>query len=195
MSQNYQRKQVQSDRRKSTTLPIFILEQEENNNNRRLSLCPNNQRRLSTISQLYLPNGNDYHPQQHIPATGIENQQTTFLITTDDNNNDNDNDNDNNLQVERRLSIVPSFYSNSNQYEQDNLNKYKKRILFIIEPIITGILLFPILVLFWETGWNLTLIFLNILNQFAPNLHLDEITQEDLESYTWQSLLFAYLVF
>ncbi|CAF1166083.1 unnamed protein product, partial [Rotaria sordida] len=192
MSQNYHRKQGQSGRRKSTTFPVIIVEQEELDNGRRLSVCPNYQRRLSNVSQLYLPNGSEYHPQERIPPSGLE-HQTTFLLTRDENDNNENNENNEN---ERRLSIIDRYHSTDHQLTIDQYkeNKYKKRILFIIEPILTAFLLFPILVLFWETGWNLILIFLNVLNKFSPNLHLSEITQEDFESYTWESLVYPYLV-
>ncbi|CAM4814282.1 unnamed protein product [Rotaria magnacalcarata] len=191
MTQNYQRKHVQSSRRKSTTFPIFVYEEEQINNNRRLSVCPNFQRRLSTISQLYLPNGNEYHLQERMPPTGLEYQQniiSTIATTTNENENET-------IDGERRLSIITKYSLNNNQINDvDQYEINNKKLLFIIEPMITGLLLFPILVLFWETGWNLSLIFLNVINKFSSDLHLDEFTQEDFESYTWQSLFFSYLV-
>lgn len=197
MSQNYQRKQVQTNRRKSTTFPIFLNEQNEiDDNNRRLSICPSNfQRRLSTVSQLYLPNGNEYLPQQRIPPTGPEYQQT-FILTNEENNYENFDDN------KKRLSIISTYYPKIDQLnieknfedELNNKNKIKNKILFIIEPILTGIIIFPILVLFWETGWNSSLIFLNTINNYSLNLHLDEGTHPDSEFYTWKSLIFTYLI-
>ncbi|CAM4932530.1 unnamed protein product [Rotaria socialis] len=192
MTQNYQRKHVQSSRRKSTTFPIFVYEEEQTDTNRRLSVCPNFQRRLSTISQLYLPNGNEYHLQERIPPTGLEYQQNIISTTTTTNENENENET---IEGERRLSIITKYSSNNNQTNDvDQYEINNKKFLFIIEPMITGLLLFPILVLFWETGWNLNLIFLNVMNKFSSDLHLDEFTQEDFESYTWQSLFFSYLV-
>jgi hypothetical protein len=190
MSQTYRRKQVTTARRQSTTLPVFIREQEEIDPSRRLSVCFNAQRRLSTVSQIYLPHGDEYHPQHHVPPIGPEAPQLLLSTTFDD---------DLTNKEDRRLSIISRIYDPideeiSDEYQEEKLNKITRRILFFIEPIITGLILFPILVLFWECGWNLVLILLNRLNEFDSNLHLDEITQEDFESYTWQSLLFPYLV-
>jgi len=190
MSQTYRRKQVTTGRRQSTTLPVFIREQEEIDPSRRLSVCFNAQRRLSTVSQIYLPHGNEYHPQHHVPPIGPEAPQIFLSTTFHD---------DLTTKEDRRLSIISRVYDQideeiSDEYQEETLNKITRRILFLIEPILTGLILFPILVLFWECGWNLVLILLNRLNEFDSNLHLDEITQEEFDSYTWQSLLFPYLV-
>jgi hypothetical protein len=189
MSQHYQRRQVSINRRKSTTAPVFIREQQEINNGHLLSTSFNVQRRLSTVSQIYLPHGLDYHPQSHVPPSGPEAQRTIFLPRFDD---------DQTTGEQRRLSVISRIYQpiedeNFDQYEEKSITT-KQKILFILEPIISGLILFPILVLFWECGWNLILIFLNRLNEFPANLHLDETTQEAFESYTWQSLIFPYLV-
>jgi hypothetical protein len=190
MSQHYRRKHVTNARRKSTTLPVFIREQEEIDHGRRLSACINAQRRLSTVSQIYLPHGSEYHPQNHVPPTGPESHQP-FILTTIDN--------DQTTGEERRLSIISQIYQPVGEEIDDptaegNLNEKTRKILFFIEPIISGLLLFPILVLFWECGWNLILILLNRLNEFEPNLHLEEIDVDDFVSYTWQSLVFPYLI-
>jgi len=189
MSQHYQRRQAPTNQRKSITAPVFIREQDEIDNDRLLSTSFNAQRRLSTVSQIYLPNGLDYHPQSHVPPSGVEAQRSIFLPLFDDNQTTGE---------QRRLSVISRIYQ---PIEDENLDKYqepsitiKQKILFILEPIISGLIIFPMLVLFWECGWNLTLIFLNRLNQFPANLHLEEATQEAFESYTWQSLVFPYLV-
>ncbi|CAF0768010.1 unnamed protein product [Adineta ricciae] len=192
MSQNYQRRQVLSTRRQSTSLPVFLRDSDEVNLERRLSTCVNVQRRLSTVSQLYVPHGTEYHPQEHVPPTGPEAHQP-FLVTSVD---------DEYASGGRRLSIIshrfepiPEDTSESiAESELGKLSKFHRNVLFICEPLISGLIIFPILVLFWECGWNLVLILLNILNGFHVNLHLDEMTQEDFESYTWQSLLGPYLI-
>ncbi|UJR11052.1 hypothetical protein I4U23_015236 [Adineta vaga] len=191
MSQNYQRRQVSSGRRQSTSLPVFLRDSDELNLERRLSTCINFQRRLSTVSQLYLPNGTDYHPQAHVPPTGPEAQQP-FLVTSIENDTSDG----------RRLSIISHRFQPIDEETTDSikeshiekLDKHQRKALFISEPLISSLIIFPILVLFWECGWNLILIFLNRLNEFDANLHLDEMTQEDFESYTYQSLLFPYLI-
>jgi len=193
MSQYYHRHQVAANRRKSTAASVFAREQEEIDNSRRVSIsinALNAQRRSSTVSQLYLPNGLDYHPQDYVPPAGLEAPQPFLLSEVED---------DQTIEEPRRVSVVSRIYQqfgedSSDQSEEKELSKAKRTILFMLEPIISGLILFPILVLFWECGWNLILIFLNRLNGFPSNLHLDEITQEDFESYTWQSLLFPYLV-
>ena len=190
MSKNYRRRQVTNVRRKSTTLPVFIREQEEIDHGRRLSACVNVQRRLSTVSQIYLPHGSEYHPQEHVPPTGPESQQPFILTTIED---------DQAVGEQRRLSIISQIYQPIDeevydQKEEGKLNERARKILFFLEPIITGLILFPILVLFWECGWNLILILLNRLNEFDPTLHLNEATEADFDSYTWQSLVFPYLI-
>lgn len=192
MSQNYHRKHVQTGRRKSTTYPIYICEQEEIENGRRLSVCPNFQRRLSTISQLYLPNGDEYHVQQRIPPTGLEYQQNliTEPIKTDENLYDE------NHEDHRRLSIITKSSSNLNNNDDINQSENKildKKYLFIMEPILTGLIIFPILVLFWEAGWNLVLIYLNVINGYNSSLHITEFAQED-QHYSSQSLIYPYLI-
>jgi hypothetical protein len=189
MAKNYRRKQVSNDRRKSTTLPVFVREQEIDDA-RSLSASINFQRRLSTVSQLYLPHGNEYHPQEHVPPTGPEAQQPIFLPAFED---------DQTIGDQRRLSIISRIYEPSDgkisdEYEEKKSNKKTRKILYIIEPIISGLMLFPILVLFYECGWNLTLIFLNHFNGFPANLYLSEIEQEDAGPYTWQTLVFPYLI-
>ncbi|CAF1462253.1 unnamed protein product [Adineta steineri] len=192
MSRNYVRRQISSGRRKSTTLPVFLHEQEEIQNARRLSTCASLQRRLSTISQTVLPHGDEYHPQQHVPPSGPEAPQSILVRSTDD---------DNNVFPSRRLSTISQkfnaldeSFTSSEEHKQEKLNKFHRKFLFIIEPILSGMFIFPILVLFWECGWNLILILLNRLNGFPSNLHLDEITQEDFESYTFLSLFIPYLI-
>ncbi|CAF1159813.1 unnamed protein product [Rotaria sordida] len=100
MSQNYFRRQVTSNRRKSTTLPVF-LQGDENINNRRLSIYLNGQHRLYTLSQIFLPHGGGYHAQEHLLSTSSESHQSFVLMTVED---------DRNGEGERRLSIICGLY-------------------------------------------------------------------------------------
>lgn len=176
----------------------------ELNSKSRPSICFNSQRRLSTISQLCLPHGDAYHPQKHQPATGIENQTTLIHpIRFVDEIND-DADRDRNRNRNRRLSVVSQLYQKIDETSsivEENLSKTRfelksreKKFLFIFEPILSGFLIFPLLVLYWECGWNLFLILLNILNGFSSHLHLDEITQEEFESYSFLSMFVPYFI-
>jgi hypothetical protein len=192
MSNHYRRNQSITKRRKSTAFPVFAREQEDADNASRLSGSINSHRRYSTISQLYLPNGLDYHPQPHVPPSGPEAPQAIFIPNIED---------DETTGSRRRVSVISQVYRQAEEElgeeeeeEEKKLTKKSRIILFILEPILSGLILFPILVLFWECGWNLVLIFLNHLNEFPSNLHLEEITQEEFDSYTWQSLVFPYLV-
>jgi hypothetical protein len=135
MSQNYQQIQQANVRRQSTIAPVFVVE-EEQNVPRRFTTSANIQRRLSTISQIYLPHGDEYHGQQRIPPAGPEFQQHFLLKRVEDLDN-------------RRLSIISQV---SRPLEEDFVEtkskEHHRRTLFIMEPIITGLILFPIVVLF-----------------------------------------------
>lgn len=57
-----------------------------------------------------------------------------------------------------------------NQNNSDNhlpiISKKFRRILLLAEPIIIGLILFPSIVLFWQSGWNLILIILDLVNKY-----------------------------
>ena len=74
------------------------------------------------------------------------------------------------------------------------MNKKSRKILFFIEPIFGGLILFPIIALFWECGWNLVQIYLNYLNTFPLNYQLDKTIPKNLGIYNWQSLVSPYLI-
>ena len=194
MTQNYQRRQVSSGRRQSTTLPVFLQDLEEHNLGRRLSTTANLQRRLSTVSQLYLPHGDEYHPQAHVPPTGIEAPQS-FLATSV-------SDDGIGIPSGRRLSTISHRFmpvtddaiDAGKESDTGKSSKRQQTLLFAFEPLLSAFVLFPILVLFWECGWNLVLILLNQLNGFNLDLHLYETNQEDFESYTAVSLWIPYLI-
>jgi hypothetical protein len=178
MSQDYLRRQVSLNQRTSTISNVVIRAHDENNNNR-VSGCINAQRQLSAVSQMYLPNGADYYPQDRLPPTGPEAQQPFLLTTIED---------DQNLNGESsRVSIITRAYSSKDEEidEGKQLTKQARRILFIIEPIIGGFIFFPVIALFWQCGWNLIGTILEDLN---------EIPSENSELYSWKILLIPYVI-
>jgi len=66
----------------------------------------------------------------------------------------------------RHLSIIPQVYYPLEEDFVQRKSKEYRRILFIFEPIIIGLILFPIVVLFWQCGWNLVLILLDLANRY-----------------------------
>lgn len=72
--------------------------------------------------------------------------------------------------VHQQSSTSPIFFIEEEKYyplEEDSIQKKTKerrRFLFIVEPIIIGLIIFPIIVLFWQCGWNLVLILLDSVN-------------------------------
>ena len=173
------------NRRKSVVFAVPVGEEEgeenEMRNRRRLSSTLNGQRRYSTVSQLWLPHGSEYHPQDYVPPSGPEAPQTIFLSESQ-------------FDQSRRFSVFHPQQEQEEEEEEIKLGKKTKKVLFLLEPILSGLILFPILVLFWECGWNLVLIMLNVLNGFEANLFLTEIIQEDFQSYSWESLVIPYLI-
>jgi hypothetical protein len=190
MSQDYILRQATSILRTSTIPPVIIRAHEELDNRHRLSSCINSQRQLSTISQIYLPRGSEYYPQEHVPPTGPEAQQPFLLTTFED---------DETTGEQNRFSVITSLYQTTGdetdeEYKGKKLNKKTRRILYIIEPIISGLILFPIIALFWQCGWNLAVLVLTHLSKPKPHFHVNETIQEDSEPYKWQALVFPYLI-
>ncbi|CAF4883435.1 unnamed protein product [Rotaria sp. Silwood1] len=191
MAQNYQQVQQITDRRQSTALPIFFREEHD----RRVSLCINAQHRLSTVSQIYLPNGTEYHPQLLLPPNGLDAPQQLFLTET--------TEQDNETMQRRRISIIPQKYpplqetineEDVPEFNQEPTSQRRRIFLFFAQPIVSSLLVLPILVLFWQCGWNLTLIVLNRLNSFASALHLKKIDLEEYADYSRRSLLIVYTI-
>ncbi|CAF0815605.1 unnamed protein product [Adineta steineri] len=77
-----------------------------------------------------------------------------------------------------RLTQIISIVNNNNK---ENIVKPKGLylLLFIIEPILTSCLLFPILVHFWDCGWNLIVTMLHSLNDYALTHNLDGLDYTD----------------
>ncbi|CAF0872186.1 unnamed protein product [Rotaria sordida] len=87
MTRNYHRIQETSSKRQSNAVPIFTVVQQQNG--RRMSTFINAQHRLSLESQISLPRGAEYRPQQRLPPNGLESQHNILLTnmkTTIENN-------------------------------------------------------------------------------------------------------------
>jgi hypothetical protein len=197
MSQDYLDSQASIIERRSSAPSAILDSHEDSDDDRLANYSAHVQRHLSTVSQMYLPRGHEYYPQERIPPTGPEAQQPFILATL--NNDYVDEDDDENNRVHNRVSILtsvcpPITEETDEEFKGKKLNKKTRRILFIIEPILCGFLLFPMIVLFWQCGWNLNTIFLNYFNQFSTNLTLNEITTDNAVSYEWKLLVFPYLI-
>jgi Fuseless len=159
-------------------------------------------RRLSTVSQMFLPHGNEFHRQEHVPPVGVESidPAVVFMQQMDD---DEGEESGSRVNDDRRLSTISQLYKPMNDEEDEKETRPRGRertLLFIVQPLLTACLLFPIGSLFWQCGWNLVLIFLNVLNRYPLNLHLEDIPLADDEQdeqqrpYSWPSLFVPYLV-
>jgi hypothetical protein len=125
-------------------------------------------RHLSDLSQIRFPFVSEYQPQIHVPPIGPE-AQLPFILTSTEDDETNDHE------------------------EETTPDKTTKRILFFIEPVIGGLILFPIIALFWYCGWNLGLIFSNYLNNFPLNFNINDTIPINYGSYSWPSLVYPYL--
>src|SRR4051812_48261314 len=101
MSQDYFRKHTVIIRRPSEISSGVIRAQEEINNIYPLSTPINLQRRLSTVSQIYVPHGGEYHAQEHVPPIGSESQKPFILTTIED---------DQTTREQRSLSFITQVY-------------------------------------------------------------------------------------
>jgi hypothetical protein len=176
MSQDYLRRQPSIIERIFSVPSVILDSNEDTDDNHRVNDSADAKHHLSTVSQIYLPSGHEYYPQQRVPPTGPEAQQPVILKPVED---------DQYPSERRRSSIVTPLY----RKKGEKLNKKTRRIFFFIEPIIGGLILFPIIALFWESGWNLVHIILNLLNKLPSDFNA-----KDTPSYTWQSLVCPYLI-
>ena len=157
-------------RRQTLTLPSMPVDG-------RLSTFDTGQRRLSIVSQAFIPNTDEYRSQERVPPAGADfkrqlllrpilnpegeqiNQRRLSIISEDfDRLDDEDYDTDTSDGLIHRFAI------------QTKIVRRRRRILFYIEPIVAAMLLLPAVTLFWESGWNLVLILLNILNGYSSML-------------------------
>ncbi|CAF3826985.1 unnamed protein product [Adineta steineri] len=146
---------------------------------RRLSVSSNNHRRFSIISKNF---DNEYSNQQQIQV--IDSELSQPLPNSDG------------ITNRHRLTQIISIVDNNNNEENTVKPKGLYLLLFIIEPILTSCLLFPILVLFWDCGWNLIVTMLNSLNDYALTYNLDGLDYTDYGygDYSPQSLIISYIV-
>ncbi len=146
-------------------------------NGSRLNIPNNSQRRFSIISKNF---DNEYDNQQQIEVINSELSQP--LPDADGHTN------------RRRLTQIISIVDNN----EENVVKPKGRylLLFILEPFLTGCLLFPLLVLFWDCGWNLFVTMLNSFNNYTLTYNLDGLnyTDDGYGDYSPQSLVGSYVV-
>ncbi len=77
MTRNYHRIKETSGRRQPNVILVSTTRQQQNG--RRVSTFINAQRRLSIMSQISLPHGAEYRPQQRLPPNGLESQQNILL--------------------------------------------------------------------------------------------------------------------
>jgi hypothetical protein len=84
--------------------------------------------------------------------------------------------------IEDEQNFIPQVYYPREEDFVQTQTKEHRRILFIVEPIIIGLILFPIIVLFWQCGWNLVLILLDLVNGYP--LHGSGQSSEMEESKT-----------
>ncbi|CAF1183239.1 unnamed protein product [Adineta ricciae] len=143
-----------------------------------ISLPNNNPRRFSVISKQF---DNEELNQQR--AHVIDTEISQPLPSTDRNT------------IRRRLTQIISIVDNQNK-EQTIKPKGSYLILFLLEPILTGCFLFPLLVLFWDCGWNLTVTMLNALNDYASNYNLDglDYSEQGYGEYSPQSLMVTWVI-
>ncbi|CAF3592788.1 unnamed protein product [Rotaria sp. Silwood1] len=178
------------------SIPVFLFE-EGQGLSRHLSMSVNATRRFSTTSQIPLPYGDEYRRQERVPPSSAEFRPRCFSRT--------DNDYDGSIN-ERRLSAV----SDGNIFIEDEtngelnlitLNSLRKKryqrhrqILFIMEPIIVGLFLLPIIVLFWQCGWNLVWILLQTVDHHSSTPDQHTISDENLSHYSIYTLFIPYII-
>jgi len=191
MSQDYLRRKTSIVQRTASISSVVLHPHEESDNNHDAIYPTSVTRRLSNVSQVYIPRGRDYYPQERIPPTGPEAQKPFILTTVED---DPSSREQNGLSIQNSASQLINGDIDHPISQGKRIYKRTRRILFFTEPIIGGVILFPIIALFWESGWNLVTIFLNILNKLPPHFHSKKTIQEDTPTYTWQSLVYPYLI-
>ena len=196
MHRNNPQEQSTNGRRQSLVLPVFPID-ESHPFARQLSATMNVRNRSVSASQSFLLNGNEYRSQERIPPAGADIQRQRIYSRVEE-------------SVEpvnqRRLSIISEVSypldhqeSRSESTINDALirtrsDERRRRILFIVEPIIVGFIILPIVALFWECGWNIVWILLNTINGYPSTSQFDQIPSEELRNYSLQSLLVPYLV-
>ena len=196
MYENQQRTQGVDVRRQSMTLLNSRNDEKEETRSRNGSI--NTQHRPPTSSQIYIPFGDQYKIQARAPPTGVEFQQQFVLKRVEEAAEPID---------QRQLSIISEDYcpiddeenARTDLINEDNMKRKRKtkchrQILFIVEPIFAGLILLPIIALFWDCGWNLVWIFLEELNGNPSTLKLNMINDDKTSNYSVSSLLVPYFI-
>lgn len=149
-----------------------------NNKIRRVSISNNIPRRFSIISKNF---DNEYNDNEE--KVEIINSELSEPLSNKDG-----------ITNRRRLTQIISIVDNDKEIIFKPKGYYL--LLFIIEPIITSCFLFPLLVLFWDCGWNLSVTMLNSLNNYPLTYNLDgeNYTDYDYGNYSPQSLCISYLI-
>lgn len=220
MNENPQRnKRKKSERGKSTTSVVSITElneihrsdQEEkrkednNNDDRRMNghsaLSINIEPRpLSTLREIHLSEPSELDEQVTPRIRSNDRGKSSLKNETHD---EHQNESELQYRPKPRKSFQPqrlSLYYPVNKdarlslAKDENFSDREKKFLFYFEPIISGLILFPILVLFWDCGWNLIPIFLNVLNGYDIEIHLVQINQQDYVNYPLVSLIIPLLI-
>ncbi|UJR10956.1 hypothetical protein I4U23_015141 [Adineta vaga] len=183
-------------RRQTMTLPILPVD-DEHVMTRRLSASGHVQHQLSTVSQIYTPNTDEYRSQERVPPAGADFKRQLVLRPI--------LNSEEQQIIQRRLSVISEDYDTLGEDDieestrEELINRFtiqtehirrRRRILFFIEPIFASILLLPIVALFWECGWNLVLILLNVLNGYSSNVP----SNEDFHGYSLLSLIVSYII-
>jgi hypothetical protein len=189
MSQNTQPRSSVSARGQTLTLPIFPIG-EEHLSTRRLSASVSVRQQYPTITQLNLPYGEEYRSQARVPPAGADFQRQRVYNPVEDSPEP---------VIQRRLSVLSeAFYPVEDEERrpestisetliQTESDKRHRRTLFILEPMIAGLILLPIITLCWECGWNLVWTLLNIINGYPSS-------DGELHPYSLRSLLIPYFI-
>lgn len=139
----------------------------------------NTQRRFSIFANNF---DNEFHHQPHVQI--IDSKISEPYPTSDGSAH------------RRRLTQIISVVEDNKEEEISVKPKGLYLILFILEPIFTGCILFPLLVLFWDAGWNLITTMLNTLNNYPLTYNLDgkNYTDYSYGVYSPESLIVTYII-
>lgn len=189
MRENSQQQSSTTARRQTFTVPSSSTN-EDDRFSRRLSASTSIQTPTSPVSPVSFRLAEEYRSQQRVPPAGADFQRHRLLSRAEDTDE---------VVPQRRLSVISeAFYpiEDDGDRTRDTIDivgarresDQRRRILFILEPIIVGVILLPIIALSWECGWNLVWILLNVINGYPSQ------SQEETHFYSWQSLLIPYFI-
>ncbi|CAF0978343.1 unnamed protein product [Adineta ricciae] len=191
---------IGATRRQTLTLPTMPVDGRLSTA-QSLGTIDTTQRRLSIVSQAFIPNTDEYRSQERVPPAGADFKRQLLLRPIVNPEGEQIN--------QRRLSVISEDYDrlDDEDYEMgisDGLiNRFaiqteglrrRRRILFFIEPAVAAMILLPVVTLFWESGWNLTLILLNILNGYSSMLPSNDSPVNKSRPYSFSSLSISYAI-